>query len=62
MAVGIVGKRETTRCIIMPSPVDAKRFVMMQRDESGELVPQEKRGRLRYVDRNRDGSWRAVTG
>ena len=60
---GIVGRRKTSWCVVMPSPLDAKRFVMMQRErESGELVPQERRGRLRHVNRNRDGSWHAATG
>ena len=48
---------------IMPDPEDSRRFVMAQRDtDTGELVPQQRRGRNRYVERKPDGTWRALTG
>ena len=53
----------TTEAIVMPSPEDSKRHVLVERDpESGELTPQMRRGRLRYAQRQTNGSWKALTG
>ena len=46
---------------LMPDPDDPSKFVIAVRDsETGGTVPEERRGTKRYVDRGRDGVWRAV--
>jgi hypothetical protein len=45
---------------IMPDPDDPKKSVIAVRDpETGETIPEERRGGKRYVER-RDGVWRVV--
>jgi hypothetical protein len=48
--------------VVMPDPTDSKRFVLAQQDSVGELEPQQRKGRLRYVNPLPDGSWQALTG
>lgn len=46
---------------IMPDPDDEELFVIAQRDpDSGELIPQMRRGAKRFVERGKDGIWRLV--
>ena len=46
---------------IMLDPDDASIFVIGQRDpDSGELIPQMRRGAKRQVERGKDGIWRLV--
>lgn len=47
---------------IMPDEEEPERFVISQRDpDTGELVPQMRRGVKRYVEKDaRDGSWKQV--
>ena len=48
---------------VMPDPDDSQRFVLaMRHPDTGELVPQQRRGRNRYAERRTDGTWRALTG
>ena len=56
------GRPHMTAGAIMPDPDDSKRFVMASRDASGALVPQQRRGRRRFVEPRPDGTWRALTG
>jgi hypothetical protein len=57
------GGRRTIPSVILPDPDDSQRMVMAERDEStGELKPQKRRGRLRYVNKRSDGTWMALTG
>lgn len=60
--IRIDGKPQKTESLIMEDPDDSKRHVLAERDESGEMVPQMRRRRLRYVNRRTDGSWQALTG
>jgi hypothetical protein len=44
---------------IMPHPDDPSKFVIGVRDpETGDIVPEERRGSKRSVERGRDGVWR----
>ncbi len=44
---------------IMPHPDDPSKFVIGVRDpETGDTVPEERRGSKRYVERGKDGVWR----
>ena len=46
---------------IMPDPDDPSKFVIAVRDpETGDTVPEERRGSKRYVERGRGGVWRAL--
>lgn len=57
------GRPRVIPSAIMPDPDDSRRFVMARRDPgSGELIAQQRRGRNRYVERQQDGTWRALTG
>ena len=48
---------------IMPDEDDPSAFVVVQRDpESGELVPQVRRGKKSLVEKGRDGMWHPVKG
>ena len=61
--VRAAGRLMKIACTIMPDPDDSRRALMVQRDPATrELVPLERRGRKRYVERKPDGSWRAATG
>ena len=63
IAVRVGGRLSQVAGAVMPAPDDPHRFVLAQRDaDSGELKPQMRRGRPRYVDRKPDGSWLALTG
>jgi len=43
---------------IMPDPEDKTRWIMVKRDrENDELVPVRRRGKKRYVEKNREGVW-----
>ena len=43
---------------IMPDPEDKTRWIMVKRDrENDELVPVRRRGKKRYVEKNREGAW-----
>jgi hypothetical protein len=46
---------------IMPDPDEPEAYVIAQRDpESGQLVPQRRRGAKRLVERGKDGVWRPL--
>jgi hypothetical protein len=61
--ISVEGRPQKMEVVVMPSPEDSKRHILAERDpESGELTPQMRRGRLRYVNRRADGSWQALTG
>ena len=46
---------------IMPNPDNPDRFVIASRDTAtGELTPQIRRGLVRYVERDREGTWQIV--
>ena len=61
--IRVAGRPQMTEGVILVSPEDSQRHVMAERDpESGELTPQKRKGRLRYVNRRADGSWQALTG
>ena len=45
---------------VMPDPEDG-RFMIVQRDpDTGELVPQMRRGAKRYVEKDREGIWQLM--
>lgn len=58
----VEGRLQKVESLIMPDPEDSKRHVLAERDDAGEMVPQMRRNRLRYVNRRTDGSWEALTG
>ncbi|MBT3345985.1 MAG: hypothetical protein HN712_14930 [Gemmatimonadetes bacterium] len=61
--IRVDGQRTTVPGVVMPSPEDSQRMVLVERDaQTGELAPQMRRGRPRYVNRRPDGSWQALTG
>jgi hypothetical protein len=63
VSVRVAGRPKRIPCVVMPDPEDSKRMVLARRDPgSGELVPQMRRGRLRYAEQRPDGSWHALTG
>ena len=63
VAVRVDGRPQTISGVVMPDPDDSKRMVLAERDpESGELVAQKRKRRLRYVNQLPDGSWQALTG
>ena len=46
---------------VMPDEEDASRFIIARRDpETGEVGPALRRGSKRYVERAKDGRWRAL--
>ena len=48
---------------IMPDEEEPSLYVVVQRDpESGELVPQMRRGQKRLVEKGKDGMWRPFKG
>lgn len=54
----VAGRVRQVPLKVMPDPDDVSRSVVVQRDpDTGEMVPQLRRGAKRYVQRGRDGSW-----
>jgi uncharacterized protein YdaT len=48
---------------IMPVPDEAGKWVLVKRDpDTEELVPVKRRGKKRFVERNREGIWEVVGG
>ena len=46
---------------VMPDTDDPTKHMMVQRDpKTGELAPQMRRGKKRYVERASDGTWKAA--
>ena len=44
---------------IMPDPEDLEKMCIANRDsDSGEVVPANRRGAIRYIEKSRDDSWR----
>jgi hypothetical protein len=59
--VRIAGDQKRVPTKIMPDPDDPEHWVMARRDpETGQLVPQVRQGKRRYVARGGDGSWKAA--
>ena len=57
------GVYKKVRTKVMPDPADPSRCVVAVRDvESGETVPQMRRGAKRFVEKNREGIWKGVDG
>jgi hypothetical protein len=58
VSVRIAGRVRQMRYRIMPEKEGSERYVIGRKDpESGEMAPVLRRGKPRYVDRARDGSW-----
>ena len=48
---------------IMPDPDDTSLFVLAKRDkELDTLVPVMRRGKKRYVEKNKEGVWELIVG
>ena len=57
----VAGNQRRIPYKIMPDQEDPTRHVVCQRDpDTGELVPQMKRGAKRIVEKGKDGVWRAA--
>jgi hypothetical protein len=57
--VRVAGNMRRIPYKIMPDPEDPAIFVIVQRDpDTGELVPQMRRGAKRVVEKGKDGVWR----
>ena len=55
----VAGKTRLVPQKLMPDPDDPEKSVIAARDpDSGQLVPQLRRGVKRYVEKNREGHWK----
>jgi len=59
--VRVAGSQRRIPYKIMPDPDEGDLYVIAQRDpDTGELIPQKRRGGNRRVERGKDGIWRLV--
>ena len=59
--VRVAGLPKKIPTTIMPDPDDPSKQLVVSRDrDTGELTPQMRRGKKRYVEQGRDGVWRAA--
>ena len=48
---------------VMPDPGEPDKWLLVKRDrETGELMPDMRRGNKRFVEKNREGIWEVVGG
>ena len=63
VALRIAGSERLVPYRIMPDPDEAGKYVMVKKDpESNEMMPIMRRGKKRYVEKNKEGVWELVTG
>ncbi len=59
--VRIAGNQRRIPYKIMPDPEDGSRHIIVKRDrDTGELMPELRRGAKRVVERGKDGVWKSI--
>ena len=59
--VRIAGNQRRIPYKIMPDPDDGSQHIIVKRDrDTGELLPELRRGAKRVVERGKDGIWKAI--